>query len=442
MPIETAADLTYYLIAFDGSGRERTDDPDGLMSRRAAATVEQEPITDVFIFSHGWLGDLPSARGQYHRWIGAMAARADDIERMRQARPGFRPLLIGLHWPSLPWGDEALGGSAVSFSPLEPPVEEPPVAEQVDAYAARLVDTPAARAALTTILTAVRENPDPPELPPDVRDAYAALDRELALGAGGVAAPPGADREPFDAERAYRNAAGQAVSFGGLGWRMLLVPLQQASFWKMKDRARQFGESGGHALLSDLQRAAGARDVRFHLMGHSFGCIVASATVAGPGGRGALPRPVHSVALVQGALSHWSYCAEIPARPGQAGYFRALVDGRVAGPIVTTQSVYDTAVGRFYPMAAGVRGQVSFDPNDLPTYGAVGTFGARGPGVDIVDLDMQQPDMAYAFAAGTVYNLEGSGFIREGGGPSGAHSDINGPGVAHAVWEAARASSQ
>ena len=58
-----------------------------------AGTREQEPITDVFIFSHGWLGDLPSARGQYHNWIAAMAARVDDIERMRRDRPAFKPLL-------------------------------------------------------------------------------------------------------------------------------------------------------------------------------------------------------------------------------------------------------------------------------------------------------------------------------------------------------------
>jgi hypothetical protein len=443
MPIETVAGagLTYYLIAFDGAGHERTDDPDGQMSRRVGEALEQEPITDVFIFSHGWMGDLPSARGQYQRWIAAMAGRADDIERLRRDRPDFQPLLIGLHWPSLPWGDEALGGSAVSFA-----LDEPPVEAQVDDYAARLVDTPAARAALTTILTAAQENPDPPALPPDVRDAYATLDRELALGSGGVGAPPGADREPFDAERAYQNAASEAVSFGGLNFRTLLVPLQQVSFWRMKDRARRFGESGGHALLTDLQRIAGARDVRsapdvrFHLMGHSFGCIVVSAAVAGPDGRGALPRPVNSMALVQGALSHWSYCADIPARPGQPGYFRALVDGRVVGPIITTQSVYDTAVGRFYPLAAGARGQISFDPDDLPTYGALGAYGARGAGVDLVDLDMQPPDAPYDFAPGKVYNLEGSDFIREGGGPSGAHSDIIGSAVTHAVWEAARQS--
>jgi hypothetical protein len=43
----------------------------------------------------------------------------------------------------------------------------------------------------------------------------------------------------------------------------------------------------------------------------------------------------------------------------------------------------------------------------------------------------------YSFEAGKVYNLESSGFIKKGGGVSGAHSDIDGPEVAHALWQAA-----
>src|SRR5687768_2972861 len=102
MPIRTlpGAGLTYHLIAFDAEGRERTDDPAGLMSRRAVDAAANEPTTDVFLLSHGWKGDVPSAIDQYDRWIGTMAQATADIERMRQARPGFRPLIIGLHWPS------------------------------------------------------------------------------------------------------------------------------------------------------------------------------------------------------------------------------------------------------------------------------------------------------------------------------------------------------
>jgi hypothetical protein len=152
-----------------------------------------------------------------------------------------------------------------------------------------------------------------------------------------------------------------------------------------------------------------------------------------------LVRPVDSVALVQGALSLWSYSSDIPTAAGKAGYFSSVVtEKKVAGPLLTTQSEFDTAVGRLYPWAAGVARQVVFAPGELPKYGAVGTFGIRGPGPDIVDLEMLPANVTYKFAPGKVYNLESSQYIREGTGLSGAHSDIAHAEVAHAVWQAAQ----
>jgi len=45
----------------------------------------------------------------------------------------------------------------------------------------------------------------------------------------------------------------------------------------------------------------------------------------------------------------------------------------------------------------------------------------------------------YGFAAGAIYNLQSNQFIRKMDGASGAHSDIDGPQVAHAIWQAALA---
>jgi len=184
---------------------------------------------------------------------------------------------------------------------------------------------------------------------------------------------------------------------------------------------------------------AAPRGLRFHLVGHSFGCIVMSATLAGPKGKGHVARPVDSLALLQGALSIWSYCDDIPATPGQPGYFsRVISDGRVRGSILATQSVFDTATGKWYPLGAGVAGQVAFAaPGELPKYGALGSHGIRGPGVNAVDMAIQPADKDYGFAPRGVYNLECSEVIREGSGRSGAHSDIFHPEVAHAVWQAA-----
>ncbi len=186
---------------------------------------------------------------------------------------------------------------------------------------------------------------------------------------------PGADREPFDPERATRQARRtRPLSFGGSICGGLLAPLRTLSFWKMKDRARQFGEAAAHRLLGDLRYAAGGRGVRFHLMGHSFGCIVASAMRGRAGGGRRLPRPVDSLVLVQGALSLWSYCSDIPAAPGPAGYFRRIVDGAPC-PRADRHDAVGVRHGRRPLVSAGPpasAGQVAFAPSELPRYGAVG----------------------------------------------------------------------
>ena len=202
MPLESVSEsaLTYYLIAFDDAGRERIESSGERLSQRVVEILAKEPITDVFLLSHGWKGDVPAAREQYNRWIGAMAQCSADIERMRRVRRDFRPLIIGLHWPSLPWGDEELGGTMVSFdAPVARPLED-----QIERYAGRIADTPSARAALLTIFTAAAEDIAPDTLPTAVRSAYAVLDREASLGSDGKGAASGADREPFDAEQHTR----------------------------------------------------------------------------------------------------------------------------------------------------------------------------------------------------------------------------------------------
>jgi hypothetical protein len=437
MPIEKIpnSDIEYYLLAYDKKGQERQDDPhagaSGLLSEKVEDELRDQPITDVFFISHGWKGDVPAAKEQYVNWIGAMIACEEDWEKIRQVRTNFRPLLIGLHWPSLPWGDEDLDVSALSFT-----VGEDPIADLVDDVADKIVDTAPARQALRTIFEAAMDDISPSTLPPKVVDAYKLLQEEAGLSGDGPGASPGADAEKFDPEQSYQSET-QEVSFGNSSFGGLLSPLQQLSFWAMKARAKDFGERGAGNLLRKLQHIVEDRDTRFHLMGHSFGCIVVSATVAGTGGNSPLIQPVHSMFLVQGALSLWSYCSDIPVVAGKSGYFHSIIgDNKVSGPIVSTQSEHDTAVGLLYPLAAGAKEQVVFALGELPKYGAVGAYGIRGPEVTIVDMEMLSIDKRYGFEKGKCYNLESSKIIRNGGGVSGAHSDIAHPEVAHAFWEA------
>src|SRR3546814_6529182 len=39
-----------------------------------------------------------------------MGALQADRDAIRAQGPGYRPLIVGVHWPSLPWGDEKLSG--------------------------------------------------------------------------------------------------------------------------------------------------------------------------------------------------------------------------------------------------------------------------------------------------------------------------------------------
>lgn len=442
MPIQTVpgTTTTYYLVAYDGRGRERSDGGRRL-SDEIVRAVAEEPVSDVIVLSHGWNGDLPSARAQYDRWIGAMLACTADRESAATVTGGFRPLLTGLHWPSMAWGDEELGGSSLAVGEGTGSGESEAaetVDTIVDGYADRLSDTPSAREALRTIVDAALVDIAPATLPPEVRSAYEVLDRETGQQALGEGSAPGDDREPFDAERTYQAALleEQLTPYGGAGLGGILAPLRTLTFWQMKRRACAFGESGAAALLRRV-RAAVPKDrvVRVHLMGHSFGCIVVSAAVAG--GPAEEPMPVESLTLVQGALSLWSYSPEIPVAPGRTGYFHALTSRRlVSGPTVVTMSEHDRAVGSFYPLGAGLARQVEYLPGALPTYGGIGAFGARGALPKVEDLTVRGADEPYGLRGGVVYNVDCSAVIATGTGPSGAHSDICHPEVAHLVWSA------
>lgn len=431
IPVPEAESLNYYLIAFDAEGNERQDDPDGLISQQLIEALKNsaQPITDVFLFSHGWLGDVQDAINQYHKWTKIIYQQQKDRDRIRQFRPKFNPLLIGFHWPSKPWGSEEL-------SPSE---------ENINRYTERIAKTDKAREAIQTILTAASENLMPERLSGRVAYAYRELQQEANLKYEGIGSAPGADLENFDALAEYQQVKEVELEpnedrksiFGGL-----VAPLRTLSFWMMKNRARKIGETAGFKLLKDLQEAS-SEDVRFHLMGHSFGSIVVSATLSGVSGQGTLIRPVNSVALVQGALSIWSYCPVIPVLSKQTpGYFHNIIaENKVNGPIITTQSKYDTALSRMYPLGAGLANQVDYDlynANNPPKYRALGHLGARGLSSEkSVFMEMLPTDSFYQFEPRVIYNLNSDQYICELEGRGGAHNDIDKAEVAHAVWEAA-----
>ena len=457
------ANLDYFLVLFDRDGNERPEQDESLLSKTLYQAI-QDGVTDVFISSHGWKGDIPAAISQYVSWIGTMAAQARDRDRACALDPAFEPVIIGVHWPSLPWGDESeealLGDNEQDEFSAEQQMDSD---DLVELYAKRIADTDTARAALRTILAAADDHAEDQltarELPPGLEAAYQVLLAEAGLGLDGATAAPGSDQQAFcpgltidewalaAESQTEPGSSGEPGLLGGTFRQTvrnkLLMPVRQLSFWSMKHRARHVGETGVHALLIELQK--GAPEARFHLMGHSFGCIVVSAAVSGPLANSTiisrLPRPVHSLFLVQGALSLWSFAESIPYPPNVPGYFRPIEDvpALVSGPIVTTRSTFDRAVGTYFPLAAEL-GNDRLLGEELPEFGGVGAFGIQGTASDATqDMLVLNADGEYGFEVGQIYNVDASSVICSGGGPSGAHSDIAHPEIAHLFWQAALA---
>src|SRR5580704_11149056 len=442
MPLRQTSRLhiPYFLLAYGSDGSERTDDPDGLnhvLSARILKEISERSPTDVFVQCHGWLDDIPGAIAHYDEWIDSMAGLSADIAAMGSA---FSPLWIGLHWPSLPWGEEEIPAPCTLMSFAANDSMQP---QFLESYLDRLGlrNSLEAREALGVIFRANRTIPIVPDLPPDVDRAYRTLAELLKLKSEGIGSAPDTDMAAFDPNLALHamqvDASPLSFSIGG----SLLSPLRVLSFWNMKHRARTVGENGMHDLLKAIQSSS--RSIRLHITGHSFGCIVGTSMITGPGGQQFLARPVDSLVLLQGAVSLWSFAVRIPATNG-VGYYNPILQRRaVAGPVVTTQSKYDRATGVWYPAAVGL---VLADPsfgarsattsNSPPKWGAIGTWGIQGAPAN--DLSMEVANHEYAFEPGSVYNLQSDAFIRSGSGFEGAHGDIYGPEVAHTVWQAAR----
>jgi len=427
------SELEYYLVCYDKEGQERPEHAGEYLSRQVADIARDKScgITDVFVMSHGWKGDVPAAIEQYDRWSAAMAACTLDRKRVRERWPGFKALVVGFHWPSLPWGDEKMADGSYAAEPVGG--EE----EFVRRWSDRIAESTAAKKSLRVLFRAAQDDIEPDVLPAEVVEAYRTLEREAALGAEGVAGSPDSDREPIDPQRSYEDwqDTDAALSYAGGLMGGLLSPLRQLSFWAMKKRARLVGEVGGHSLLEGL---LDARDgVRIHLMGHSFGCIVTSGMLRALD----TDKAVSSVFLVQGAMSLWSYARELPGKANAIGYFRRVLERRsVRGSLVVTTSRFDRAVGMLYPKAAGLLRQVDYATPPvnapLPTYGAIGTFGLQGAGVDVSPRVMTADHTQdYKFAPEGLYNVNADSVIKTGGGLSGAHSDIAHAEVGHVFWE-------
>jgi hypothetical protein len=138
---------------------------------------------------------------------------------------------------------------------------------------------------------------------------------------------------------------------------------------------------------------------------------------------------------LQGAFSHFTFADPLPFDSTRKGELAGMAS-RVDGPLLTTHSLKDTAVGVAYPLASLIAGQDAAGEDDLLfRWGSMGHDGAQA--VDAKNVPLSNAGASYELETGKWLNLDGNMVIINGGPPSGAHSDIVHPQTAWAALAAA-----
>ncbi|HAJ37330.1 MAG TPA: hypothetical protein DCL15_16800 [Chloroflexi bacterium] len=400
LPCPDAPPAPFYILPFDKRGICEAP----ATRARLLEDVAAGHYTDIFIFSHGWNNDWPGAVQTYRRFIAGFTAM---VQERRLALPtSFRPLLIGIHWPSaaLTFGEEEAPNMAATTDESRD-LAVAAEAERLRDLAEALPATAAARiyALLQQPRLTLAEAQAVAQL---VAPACAATDDELentaALGAEElVAAWSALAPAPERPLGEFGTAGGGLVGPGAAGEvgqffdpRLIVRGL---TVYQMKDRAGVVGAHGVGPLLRELLAASPAR---IHGLGHSYGCrVLLSAICLGE----TWPRPLHSLLLMQGALSHLAFAADVTGQERPGGYRRAL--DRVFLPLLCTFSQRDAALHRFYHLVLRRDrdlGEMKIAAAGEPPsrYAALGGYGPRGSGEQLINvLD------AAAIDAGARYDL-------------------------------------
>jgi pimeloyl-ACP methyl ester carboxylesterase len=382
-------------------------------------------VTDVFLFSHGWNNDWTVATGRYESFITGFMAM-----RQQQAIPlpaNYRPLLVGVFWPSAVLVRDDEGGPVIAAGgPAEVDARVGEERAALREIAARLdADRVERFYDLSQRDTLTRD--EALELARILQPIYAEGESELSTSAPTpeqmVAAwaamtpdvAPPADPDDFgtaDAGAADPQAAGVFRTLANLGRNAI----RGTTVWMMKDRAGTVGARGVGPLLVDVLARGNAR---VHLIGHSYGGKVVLSALCAPA---SLPRRVHAVLLLQPAVSHLCFAESVPTKSVPGGY-RAAID-RVDHAIFSTFSKHDIPLTQTFHLAL-VR------PSDLgemriaaagepPTwFAALGGYGPRRAGEKLIDMAL--PPHPYALDAGVkLYGLRGDDSIA-------GHGDISNP---------------
>jgi hypothetical protein len=434
------AGFPFWEAAFDDDGKPQ----DSTAAAHAVAEIKAAGLTDLFVFSHGWNNDRTDAQKLYDGFFQQIRNLIDDARfpKKRVASCG----IIGVFWPSILWPDEqpdaiasARGGAAAlsGAGPRQPPALAP-VGDLKTAFGAGHDET------IQRLHAMLEKREGGHDGLREFSEKLASLfpahskktGREDSLEIDALGKPE-AWRKAFELlsdDEATSTSGGSA----GLGdelsrlWDGAKGALRVATYWQMKNRAGVVGRAGLGPFINAIAKAV--PNLRVHLLGHSFGARLVSYALSALDASGA-SSPVKSLFLLQGAFSHFSFASALPFDTTRSGELKGK-DKLVDGPLLTTFSDFDLAVGRAYPLASIVSGVDNAKAEDVVSrWGGMGSDGAQA--VQAKKLSLARAGFEYGWSKGGWHNLDGNKIIKNGGPPSGAHSDIIHPETAWAALSAA-----
>lgn len=454
----------YFKLFFDDRGN--LQDVTNHTTIIDAIVSSPEPVTDLWIFAHGWNNDLQSATDTYDKWVSRMR----EVQKEKVKDPTYNPLFVGVYWPSKAWDNtivqkvaspaaptrgETTGGGVGEFemggnpSPQLVAASGPTIdAEEKDLFVAdyrpvmdpegiygedydrdfgRLYTLmaqpqPPADQEIREFVRILKkyETPDP-HIDPIERQNISSVPVEVVVN------------------RLKESQRYESFSAHGVLQKLFGV----FSFWKMKGRAAIVGENGVYRFLVDVKKALSqhGQRIRIHLLGHSFGAKLVTAAIYPAAGARDVECPlVDTLVLLLGAFSQFSFSSAIPVETGAGGRYASVVErGVVANPVIAIYSRYDTANKDLYPLgmrlaAPANRYEMGGPDETLETYqpskdrfGAIGANGAQGLNeANYRAIDMRSRDQHYDWGDLTgvsCLNVDGQQFINHGGPPAGAHND-------------------
>ena len=343
--LASGGEMPWYMMPFDRDGI--CTGPETRKHLMAAAA--NDGYTDLYLFSHGWNNDWKDATGRYQSFIEGYSKLRSSHQM--QLPDNYRPILIGIHWPSIvllterEQAPQILAGGEPNEEAI---VEERERIEEL----ASAVNAAQRDRFYDLVQRAELNGEEAQELAALLQPIYGRTDDELPIGAqpapanivnGWMAAAParraGRTKKNFGAATKTTVAPAQAAGvWGDALIRLLPRVIRLATVYQMKDRAGRVGAAGVRALLQDL--LAANQTARVHLLGHSYGAKVLLSALATaslkPGTK------AHSMLLLQPAVSHLCFANTLPGSTAMGGYHG--VPQRVARPVFATYSAHDFAL--------------------------------------------------------------------------------------------------